>query len=209
MGAETLVIPREQFNHGLTRERARKVLGTQIVVMMTPDAYFLDPESVKKLVAAVEHDKVGIAYARQIPHDSAGILEGFARGFNYPPESHQRTMADLSLYGVFTYFCSSTCAVYSNRAMDEIGGFRSVLTAEDTLAGALLLRRGYRIAYVADAVVKHSHGYNLTRSFGAISTLATCAGSIANCWPPMNQTRTAAGALYRNCWASFIVALRI
>ncbi len=165
MGAETLVIPRAQFNHGLTRERARNVLNTEIVVMMTPDAYFLDSESLKKLVAVVKQDKVGIAYARQIPHDSAGILEGFARQFNYPTESHQRTMADLGRYGVFTYFCSSTCAAYSNRAMDEIGGFRSVLTAEDTLAGALLLRRGYRIAYVADAVVKHSHRYNLTQEF--------------------------------------------
>jgi rhamnosyltransferase len=165
MGADTLVIPRSEFNHGLTRERARKELKTKIVVMMTPDAYLTGPESLKRLVAPVAEGRTAIAYARQIPHDQAGILEAFARTFNYPPESQHRSMTDLDRYGVYTYFCSSTCAAYSNQALDEIGGFRPVLTAEDTLAGALLLRRGYAIAYVADAVVKHSHRYTLKQEF--------------------------------------------
>src|SRR5690242_8025345 len=39
MGAETLVIPREQFNHGSTREMARHQLATDIAAYFTPDAY--------------------------------------------------------------------------------------------------------------------------------------------------------------------------
>ena len=33
LGAETLVVPRRSFNHGLTREQARRCLGTPVVVM--------------------------------------------------------------------------------------------------------------------------------------------------------------------------------
>ena len=41
--------------------------------------------------------------------------------------------------------------------MDEIGGFRSTLTDEDALAVAMLLQKGHRIAYVAEAMARHSH----------------------------------------------------
>ncbi len=51
MGAETLVIPRHQFNHGATREFARKYLGTDIVVFMTPDAYPADDRLLDELIA--------------------------------------------------------------------------------------------------------------------------------------------------------------
>lgn len=165
LGAETLVIPRNEFNHGLTRERARRELGAPVVVMMTPDAYLTRPEGLAQLVETMADERVGLAYARQIAHDGAGPLEVFARDFNYPCESQRRSFADLGDYGVYTYFCSSTCAAYSNAALDAIGGFRPVLTAEDTLAAALMLRRGYQIAYVADAVVKHSHRYSLGQEF--------------------------------------------
>ena len=33
LGAETLVVPRRSFNHGLTRELARRHLGTPVVVI--------------------------------------------------------------------------------------------------------------------------------------------------------------------------------
>jgi len=165
LGAETLVIPRKEFNHGLTRERARRELATPVVVMMTPDAYLTSPVGLTRLIDTMADERVGVAYARQIAHDGAGALEVFARDFNYPSKSQQRSFADLGRYGVYTYFCSSTCAAYSNPALDKIGGFRPVLTAEDTLAAALMLRCGYQVAYVADAVVKHSHTYSLAQEF--------------------------------------------
>ena len=40
-----------------------------------------------------------------------------------------------------------------------------MLTNEDTFTAARLLRRGQRIAYVADAVVQHSHAYRLREEF--------------------------------------------
>ena len=37
-GVETLVIPQSEFNHGTTREKGRRYLNTDIVVMITQDA---------------------------------------------------------------------------------------------------------------------------------------------------------------------------
>lgn len=165
LGVETLVIPRAEFNHGTTREKARKHLNTDIVIMVTPDAYAVSNELVEKLVAPIVQGKSSVSYARQLPHDGAGFFEAFSREFNYPNTSHIRSLADVKQYGVYTYFCSDSCAAYLNAALDEIGGFPAVLTGEDTVCAAKLLTKGHSIAYVAEAMVKHSHGYSLKQEF--------------------------------------------
>jgi len=44
--------------------------------------------------------------------------------------------------------------------LEEIGWFREkLIMGEDTFAGARMLLAGYKIAYVADAQVYHSHNY--------------------------------------------------
>lgn len=165
LGAETLVIPRRQFNHGVTREFARRYLKTDIAVMMTPDAYALDHTLLEQLVEPLLTKNASISYARQIPHDGADFFETFPRHFNYPEQSELRSVKEIDRYGVYTFFCSNTCAAYRNSALDEIGGFEPVLFGEDTIAVAKLLKKGHAIAYEAKAIVKHSHRYTLKQEF--------------------------------------------
>lgn len=165
MGAEVLVIPRKEFNHGTTREKARLFLNTDIIVMVTPDAYALDNDMLEKLVTPLKEGKASISYARQIPHKGSDFFESYAREFNYPSQSHIRSKDDTASHGIYTIFCSNSCAAYRNEALDEIGGFKPVLLGEDTFTTAKLLLRGHKIAYVAEAVVKHSHRYSLTQEF--------------------------------------------
>jgi rhamnosyltransferase len=159
MGAETLVVPRRHFNHGLTRELARRHLGTPIVVMLTPDAYAEDVDFLDRLTKPIRLDRAVVAYGRQLPREGAGLIERVGRNFNYPAEPQLRSLVDWPTYGSYTHFCSNACAAWSNAALDSIGGFRATLVSEETIAVAELLRRGGRIAYVADAVVHHSHDY--------------------------------------------------
>ncbi len=158
LGAETLVIPRAEFNHGATRERARKLLGTDVVVMMSQDAYPVDPSMVDHLAQPILEGRASMAYARQLPREDAPLIEQVPRRFSYPPGASQvRGLEDLPEYGAFTYFCSNACCAWSNSALDDIGGFRTTLTAEDQIASASLVRKGYKVAYVAEAEVLHSH----------------------------------------------------
>lgn len=165
MGAEVISISPDEFNHGITREMARRYLGTDIFVTSTQDCYAQNRHVLKLLTAPLIQKEASIAYARQIPHIGAGTLESFARVFNYPTESQNRSIADLRMQGVYTYFCSNSCAAYLNSALEEIGGFDKVLLGEDTVATARLLHSGHRIAYVAEAIVRHSHHYSLIEEF--------------------------------------------
>lgn len=163
-GVETLLIPQNEFNHGSTRELGRRHLNTDIIVMMTQDAYAY-PSMLEKLITPIKNKEASIAYARQIPHDHAGFFESFPRYFNYPELSQTRSLLDSKKYGTYTFFCSNSCAAYLNSVLDEVGGFQPVLFGEDTQAVARILHKGYKISYVAEAIVKHSHHYSLSQEF--------------------------------------------
>lgn len=164
-GVQTVTIPKEEFRHGSTREWGRKQLKTSIVVMMTQDAYPSSPSFIDHLTQPLLQKRASLAYARQLPHRGAGLIESFHRNFNYPEISQLRGMEDLPTYGTFTFFCSNSCAAYLNSALDEIGGFPSVSFGEDTAAAARMLDQGHKVAYVAEAVVYHSHAYSLKQEF--------------------------------------------
>lgn len=166
MGADVIVIPKAEFNHGATREFARKQLKTDIVVFLTQDAFPVDANLIEKLVAPLlKNESVAVSYARQIPHDNADILEAFPRFYNYGTQPQIRSLEDIQQYGVYTFFCSNSCAAWRNSALDEIGGFKTVLTNEDYFAVADLLQKGYKIAYAPEAIVKHSHHFALWQEF--------------------------------------------
>lgn len=165
MGVETLVIPRKEFNHGKTRELGRKHLQTEIVIMMTQDAYLVSPEMIYLLAQPIIEGKAAISYGRQIPHIGASIFGSFPREFNYPAKSHLRSLNDAHLYGSYTFFCSNTFAAYSQAALDEIDGFPQVSFGEDSIVTAKFLQKGKSIAYVAEAMVHHSHDYTLREEF--------------------------------------------
>ncbi len=165
LGANTLIVPRDEFNHGTTREHARRALGTNIVIFLTPDAYPQSTDFVEKITAPLRQGNASISYGRQLARPDADFIEAFTRTFNYPPHSHERSFNDWPKYGSYTHFCSNSCAAWSQAALDSIGGFESTLVSEETIATAKLLRRGHRIAYAADATVLHSHPTSLIADF--------------------------------------------
>lgn len=177
LGVETLIIPQKDFNHGLTRDLGRRHLNTDIIVMITQDAYAVGEHVLEKLIAPLLAGTAAAAYGRQIPHDRANFFETFARAFNYPAESHVRTIQDVHKYGVYTFFCSDSCAAYDNRILDKIGGIPQVLFGEDTVVAAKVLHAGHQIAYVADAVVQHSHSYSLKQEFSRHFDIGLSRGS--------------------------------
>ena len=165
MGVRVVCVAPGDFNHGATREVARKMIDAEIVVFMTQDAIPIDNLLISKLVEPIIAGKASISYARQVSREGADIFEVFPRMFNYPLQSQIRGIDDADKYGVYTFFNSDSCAAYLNSALDDIGGFQSTLTSEDFFAAARLLQKGHKICYAAEAVVRHSHSYTLGEEF--------------------------------------------
>ena len=157
----------KEFDHGRTREQGIWMSDADIVVMMTQDAVPADPFLLEKLSEVLnEHPDAVAAYARQIPDQNCGLWEKYTRVFNYPPKSQIKSQKDLPKLGIKTYFCSNVCAAYKKSIYEEIGGFvKKAIFNEDMIYAGTMAKRGYGIAYAADACVIHSHNYSCRQQF--------------------------------------------
>jgi rhamnosyltransferase len=68
--------------------------------------------------------------------------------------------------GFKAIFISNAFAAYRRDALLAVGGFpRDVVFGEDTITAAKLLLARWKIAYVAEALVYHSHSYTWLQEF--------------------------------------------
>ena len=165
-GVRLIEIRRKDFDHGGTRDMAVRQATGNIIVFLTQDAVPADDRLIEKLVGALGQEDVAITSGRQLPKADATSMEQLVRAFNYPEESHIRSNEDLLRMGIKTFFLSDVCAAYDKSVYLKLGGFEHPLkTNEDMFYAAKVIQNGYKIAYVADARVYHSHNFSLKQQY--------------------------------------------
>lgn len=156
----------EEFNHGGTRAMGANHSSADLLLFMTQDALPANENLIQNLVNAFEEEKVGAAYARQLPEKDCSIIERYTRSFNYPKESRIKSIEDLPELGIKTYFCSNVCAAYRKDVYDSLGGFEErTIFNEDMILAGKIIQSGYKVAYAAKAEVIHSHNYTCRMQF--------------------------------------------
>lgn len=156
----------EDFDHGGTRDKGIRMSDAEYILCMTQDAVPADSHLTEKLLEGMEEEGVAVAFARQLPKKDCHLLERYTRSFNYPDHSIVKTKDDLNVLGIKTYFNSNVCALYRRDIYRQQGGFeKKIIFSEDMIYAAGCIRSGYKIAYVADAKVIHSHNYTNSQQF--------------------------------------------
>ena len=166
-GFRVHVIKREDFNHGGTRQLAVNLLpDVELLVFLTQDAILASENAMTLLLNAFVDPKVAAAFGRQLPRPQADPIEAHARLFNYPAQSSIRDLASRKEMGFKAIFISNSFAAYRRSALIAVGGFPSqIIFGEDTVTAGRLLLAGWKIAYVAESQVYHSHAYTLRQEF--------------------------------------------
>lgn len=164
---EIHLLKKEDFDHGGTRHEATTYSKADYLLFLTQDALPNNEFLVEKLLDGFAQDeRVKAAYGRQLPNSTCREIEKYTRSFNYPAESRVKSKSDLDTLGIKTFFCSNVCAMYEKKTYDAQGGFvRRTIFNEDMIYAGSLTKNDYKIAYVADAEVIHSHNYNAIEQF--------------------------------------------
>lgn len=166
-GARVLVVRREDFDHGKTRTLAGNAAKGDILLYMTQDALPFDRHSVENMVRLFDDPLIAASFGRQLPYADASAFGAHLRLFNYPETPYIRTLGDKKTYGIKTPFLSNSFCAYRRSSLERILWFKEkLILGEDTYAGAKLLLAGYKIAYVPDAMVYHSHNYSAFQEAG-------------------------------------------
>jgi rhamnosyltransferase len=166
-GFKVIKIQKSEFDHGYARQLlVNDADDCEILVFLTQDALLKGSNAVRTLIKSFENDSIGLAYGRQLPNKGAEILETHARLFNYPPSSIIKELDDKHKLGIKTASCSNSFAAYRLQALKDAGGFPfNTIMAEDVIVAAKMLINGWKIAYVGDSEVYHSHSYSLVEEF--------------------------------------------
>lgn len=155
-----------RFDHGGTRQIGIELCHESLIIFMTQDAVLYDEKSLENLVSAFRDPKVAVAYGRQIPHLDATPIAAHARIYNYPERSEIRSIESAAKRGIKAAFTSNSFCCYRKNALNQIGGFpKRIILGEDAYVAAKLLMSGWKIAYVAEAQVFHSHNYTIWQEF--------------------------------------------
>ncbi|WP_057940488.1 glycosyltransferase family 2 protein [Algoriphagus resistens] len=165
---DLIQIDKKDFDHGGTRQMAaERYPDADVFVFLTQDAILADADAIKVMVEALKGNaELGMVYGRQLPHKNAKVLETHARLFNYPAESKVKGMEDADRYGIRTISCSNSFAAYRKTAFFEVNGFPTgSILGEDVLIAGKMLLDGWKMAYLSNSKIHHSHDYSAIEEF--------------------------------------------
>lgn len=166
-GARVMTIARSDFDHAGTRTLAAQSAAGQVLMFLTHDALPANGDAIANLVAALERDpQVGAAYGRQLSWPHTPPFAAHLRAFNYPSQGRTVTMDDRRTLGLRAAFLSDSFCAYRAEALARAGWFgHGLILGEDMVAGARLLKLGYRLCYEPGAEVYHAHAYTVAQEF--------------------------------------------
>ncbi|MCL6331918.1 glycosyltransferase family 2 protein [Pectobacterium carotovorum subsp. carotovorum] len=161
LGFNIINIDASDFNHGGTRNQLVDANGgADVVIFLTQDA-IPEPGYIEHILSAFSDPDVVCAYGRQLPHHCANPVAQHARYFNYPEKSGVYSFHDAEDMGLKTVFMSNSFSAYRIDVFKALGGFPSnTILCEDMYFTAKAVLTGHKVAYVSDAVVRHSHNYS-------------------------------------------------
>lgn len=166
LGANVIRIDRKTFDHGRTRNCAASHATGDVFVFITQDAIPSDPYFLENIVKPFQEERVAAVGGRQVVNRDAHALERMSREFNYPMEPMRKTLNDVQRYGIKTFFISNVCAAYRASVFREVNGFvEPIVSNEDMIMAAKIVRAGHVIEYAPAARVYHSHNYTLKQLF--------------------------------------------
>ena len=171
-------VPRLQFDHGLTRNAGVERAHGDLVVLLVQDAVPATDGWLAALTRPLAADEsVAGTYARQMPRPDASAiarhyLSQWTGASDEPRVAACDDRAAFDALGpaermrrcTFDNVCSCI-----RRSVWDAHPFRATPIAEDLEWAREVLLAGYRLAYVPDAVVMHSHDrsarYELARTY--------------------------------------------
>lgn len=175
-GVRHVVIPRKEFNHGLTRNLGVREARGEVVAFLSQDA-MPEPYWLARLLAAFREPGMAGAYSRQIPRPKASpfVRHQLADWPAADPEPRHQEIPRLDLFTELPLeerlaricFDNVSSAVLRSVALDI--PFRDLSFGEDRDWAYRVLTTGYAIEYRPDSRVIHSHErsffYQLRRTF--------------------------------------------
>lgn len=154
----------KEFHHGKTRNLGAGLSNGRILVYITQDALPLHEDWLQLLTDELKEPEVAMAVGRQIPWQDAKPPEKFFYSY-YFPEQRIEVVRNAPDYYRDNMFISNVNSAIRREVWQEFRFLEDVVLGEDKELARRILLAGWRIIYRPDAVVYHSHDFDLRSIF--------------------------------------------
>lgn len=153
-------VKKEDFSHSTIREKGISCCESKLVIMMTQDVILKDEFSFYNLAKNMNNDII-FGFGRQI--SKFKNIERYIREKNYPSESYVVEKKDIDSLQLRAFFASDAFAIYDREKFLALGGYdnKKLPLSEDMYYARKCILNGYKIMYVSEAVVFHSHNFKI------------------------------------------------
>lgn len=158
-------IKKEDFSHGLTREKEALNSKADIIVFITQDIIIEREDWLYNLTKDIISGQVDACYSRQLCNNNT--IEKYTRECNYPAESKIVSKDDIERLGLKTFFFSDASSAIKRETFVKLNGYdhKKLVINEDMYIAYKLITNGYKIKYCADSEVIHSHVFTLKQYY--------------------------------------------
>ena len=158
-------IEKKDFSHSLVREKAAFNSNADIIVFITQDVIIKDEKWLYKLVNGIINGECEATFSRQLCINNS--IEKYTREKNYPNESYIVSKKDLDKLGLRTFFFSDASGAIKRDVFVKLKGYdgKKLPISEDMYFAYKLIMNDYRIKYVAESEVIHSHKFTLKQLY--------------------------------------------
>lgn len=152
-------IKKEEFSHSKTRENVAKTCDADIVVFITQDIIIEREDWLFNLTKPIYDNECDASYSRQISKSNG--IEKYTRELNYPGYSCIKSKEDVETLGLRTFFFSDASSAIRNVVLKKLDYYdgKKLKINEDMYLAYKLIINGYKIKYIADSVIIHSHDF--------------------------------------------------
>ncbi|MFN3301424.1 MAG: glycosyltransferase family 2 protein [Patescibacteria group bacterium] len=152
-----LEIKPEDFGHGKTRNLATLFCQGKYIVFLTQDAMPASQEWLKNLVSPLLNSSVAATFSRQIPYRGTNLFQQYFYHFLYPEKGKTSLLGNV--------FFSNVSSAIKKEILEKIKFPEDLPMSEDQAWAKQVLENGYKIIYLPQAAVFHSHNYNFLTNF--------------------------------------------
>lgn len=164
-GYSYFLVKLEEFSHSLTRQKAiEEYCKEDIVFFMSQDVILFNNNCIAELANSIT-DEVVYAYGKQICKGKT--IEHYVRMKNYGEDSYVISSDDIERLQLRAFFSSDAFSACNRNVFLKLGGYDNIhmMMSEDMYYAKKVLENGYKKAYVATAVVEHSHKLTLKQLY--------------------------------------------
>jgi len=136
---------------GKVLNRAISESKTELIVFVNSDVVLLDSYTIARLIEPLKEADIAASYGRQIarPEADLWVRHDYERAFSITGEQPDWMHYSLPIAAM------KKCAWIKQKFYTLAWG------SEDTYWGVEIKEKGFKIAYVKDAIAMHSHNYTL------------------------------------------------